>query len=148
MASSSKRKEDSGPRKRLKLQDDTHVKELEDNITASISSAASLNSLTDLVSLTVSLQNPQAVLKAIYACYRVFVLLISKGFLEKSTSEQEKLVRLWMLERLDEYVRFLTGLLQDEESLLRVRSTFSDFIFVSSLKSNPRLQHSISSCRS
>jgi hypothetical protein len=124
-------------RKRLKLQDDTLVKELEDNLTASISSGASLNTLADLVSLTISLRNPQAVLKAIYACYRVFVLSISKGFLENSTSEQEKLVRLWILERLDEYVRFLTGLLQDEESLLRVRPTSSDFIFAPSLTSNP-----------
>ncbi|KAF8268920.1 ribosome biogenesis protein Noc4 [Lactarius quietus] len=106
-------------RKRLKLQDDSRIKELEDIITASISSGASLNPLADLISLTVSLHNPQSVLKAIYACYRVFVLLISKGCLENSTSEQEKLVRGWILERLDEYVRFLTGLLKDEESLLR-----------------------------
>jgi U3 small nucleolar RNA-associated protein 19 len=109
----------SGSRKRLKLQDDSLIKELEDNITASISSNASLNRLADLISLTASLHNPQSVLKAIYACYRVFVLLISKGCLESSTSEQEKLVRVWILERLDEYVRFLTGLLKDEESLLR-----------------------------
>jgi U3 small nucleolar RNA-associated protein 19 len=118
----------SGSRKRLKLQDDSLIKELEDNITASISSNASLNRLADLISLTASLHNPQSVLKAIYACYRVFVLLISKGCLESSTSEQEKLVRVWILERLDEYVRFLTGLLKDEESLLRVRHTCYDFI--------------------
>ncbi|KAI9465893.1 CBF-domain-containing protein [Lactarius psammicola] len=116
LSSSSSR---SGSRKRLKLQDDSSIKRLEDNITASIASSASLNPLADLISLTVSLHNPQSVLKAIYACYRVFVLLVSKGCLENSTSEQEKLVRAWVLERLDEYVRFLTGLLKDEESLLR-----------------------------
>ncbi|KAH8996716.1 CBF/Mak21 family-domain-containing protein [Lactarius akahatsu] len=109
----------SGSRKRLKVQDDLRIKELEDNLTASISSSASLNPLADLISLTVSLHNPQSVLKAIYACYRLFVLLISQGRLENSTSEQEKLVRVWVLERLDEYVQFLTGLLQDEEPLLR-----------------------------
>ncbi|KAH9067840.1 ribosome biogenesis protein Noc4 [Lactarius vividus] len=109
----------SGSRKRLKLQDDSRIKELEDNLTASISSSASLNPLADLISLTVSLHNPQSVLKAVYACYRLFVLLISKGCLENSTSEQEKLVRVWVLERLDEYVQFLTGLFQDEEPLLR-----------------------------
>ena len=107
-------------RKRLKLQD---IKQLEDEITASISSAASLNPLADLISLAISLHDAQSVLKAIYASYRVFVLLISKGCLENSTSEQEKLVRAWILQRLDEYVRFLSGLLADEESLLRVRHT-------------------------
>jgi U3 small nucleolar RNA-associated protein 19 len=124
----------SGSRKRLKLQDDSLIKELEEHITASISSNASLNRLADLISLTLSLHNPQSVLKAVYACYRVFVLLISKGCLENSTSEQEKLVRVWILERLDEYVRFLTGLLKDEESLLRVRHTPYDFI-------SPHLSH-------
>jgi U3 small nucleolar RNA-associated protein 19 len=118
----------SGPRKRLKLQDDSLIKELEDNITASISSSASLNPLADLISLSLTLHNPQSVLKAIYACYRVFVLLISKGCLENSKNEQGKLVRVWILERLDDYVRFLTGLLKDEESLLRVRHTSCDFI--------------------
>jgi U3 small nucleolar RNA-associated protein 19 len=39
--------------------------------------------------------------------------------LENSKNEQGKLVRVWILERLDDYVRFLTGLLKDEESLLR-----------------------------
>ena len=126
----------SGSRKRLKLQDDSLIKELENNITASISSSASLNPLADLISLTVSLHSPQSVLKAIYACYRVFVLLISKGCLENSTSEQEKLVRMWILERLDEYVRFLTGLLKDEELLLRVGHPYCDHYFTSSLTSN------------
>ena len=135
----------SGSRKRLKLQDDSRIKELEDNITASISSSASLNPLADLISLTRSLHDPQSVLKAIYACYRVFVLLIAKGCLENSTSEQEKLVRVWILERLDEYVRFLTGLLKDEESLLRVRHTSCDF---TSPYIQSRRLHSIYSCRS
>lgn len=135
----------SGSRKRLKLQDDSFIKELEDNIKDSISSNASLNRLADLISLTVSLHNPQSVLKAIYACYRVFVLLISKGCLENSTSEQEKLVRAWILERLDEYVRFLTGLLKDEESLLRVRHTPYGFL-IAHIQS--RRLHSISSCHS
>ena len=135
----------SGSRKRLKLQDDSLIKELEDNITDSISSNASLNCLADLISLTGSLHNPQSALKAIYACYRVFVLLISKGCLENSTSEEEKLVRVWILERLDEYVRFLTGLLKDEESLLRVRHTSYGFLIV---HIQPRRLHSISSCHS
>jgi U3 small nucleolar RNA-associated protein 19 len=110
----------SGPRKRIKLQDDSRVKQLEDELTESVSSNASLNSLADLTSLATSLDEPHSVLKAIYACYRIFVLLVSKGRLETSTNEQMKVVRTWVLERLDEYVRFLCGLLHDEESLLRV----------------------------
>jgi U3 small nucleolar RNA-associated protein 19 len=112
----------SGSRKRIKLQDDSYIKELENRLTESISSNASLNSLADLISLAGSLDDPRSVLKAIYASYRVFVLLISKGCLANPTDEQKKIVRAWILERLDEYVHFLCGLLQDEESLLRVGS--------------------------
>jgi U3 small nucleolar RNA-associated protein 19 len=112
----------SGSRKRIKLQDEdgSHIKGLENKLTEAISSNTSLNPLADLTALAASLHEPHSVLKAIYACYRVFVLLISKGCLENSTDEEAKVVRTWIFERLDEYVRFLCGLLQDEESLLRV----------------------------
>ncbi|KAI0281787.1 CBF/Mak21 family-domain-containing protein [Russula aff. rugulosa BPL654] len=106
-------------RKRIRLQDDSYVKELENKLTESISSNGSLNSLADLTSLATSLNEPHSVLKAIYACYRVFVLLTSKGYLMNPTDEQTNVVRTWIFERLDENVRFLCGLLQDEESLLR-----------------------------
>ncbi len=109
-------------RKRIKLQDDSCIKELENELRESISSNASLNSLADLTSLAASLDEPHSVLKAIYACYRLFVLLTSKGYLMNPTDEQTNVVRTWIFERLDEYVRFLCGLLQDEESLLRVCS--------------------------
>ena len=107
-------------RKRIRLQDDSYIKELENKLTESISSNGSLNSLADLTSLAASLNEPHSVLKAIYACYRVFVLLTSKGYLMNPTDEQTNVVRTWIFERLDENVRFLCGLLQDEESLLRV----------------------------
>ena len=93
---------------------------LENKLTESISSNASLNPLADLTSLAASLDEPHSVLKAIYACYRVFVLLISKGCLANPTDEQTNAVRTWIFERLDEYVRLLCGLLQDKESLLKV----------------------------
>ncbi len=109
-------------RKRIKLQDDSCIKELENELRESISSNASLNSLADLTSLAASLDEPHSVLKVIYACYRLFVLLTSKGYLMNPTDEQTNVVRTWIFERLDEYVRFLCGLLQDEESLLRVCS--------------------------
>lgn len=108
-------------RKRIRLQDDSsRIKDLENKLTESIASNASLNSLADLTSLAASLDEPHSVLKAIYASYRVFVLLISKGCLSNPTDEQTNVVRTWIFERLDEYLRLLYGLLQDEESLLRV----------------------------
>jgi U3 small nucleolar RNA-associated protein 19 len=138
----------SGSRKRIKLQDedDSRIKELESKLMEAISSNASLNSLADLTSLAASLHEPHLALKAIYACYRVFVLLISKGCLENSTDEQAKVVRTWVFERLDEYVRFLCGLLQDDESLLRVCPPVTGLHMISHVAS--RLQHSISLCRS
>ncbi|KAH9975372.1 CBF/Mak21 family-domain-containing protein [Lactifluus volemus] len=107
-------------RKRLKSQDEEHLKQLEDRLIESIFANTSLNPLADLTSLAASLDHPRLVLKAIYAVYRVFVLVISKGYLENSTDEQVKVVRTWLFDRLDEYTRFLCGLLNDDESLLRI----------------------------
>jgi len=103
-----------------RLHDDSYLKELENKLTESISSNGSLNLLADLTALAASLIEPHSVLKTIYACYRVFVLLTSKGYLMNPPDEQTNVVRTWIFERLDENVRFLCGLLQDEESLLRV----------------------------
>jgi U3 small nucleolar RNA-associated protein 19 len=132
-------------RKRIRLQDDSYIKELENKLTDSISSNSSLNSLADLTSLAASLNEPNSVLKAIYACYRIFVLLTSKGYLMNPTDEQTNVVRTWIFERLDENVRFLCGLLQDEESLLRVchLETSACYPYI-----QLRLQRSISSCLS
>lgn len=138
----------SRSRKTIKLQDevDSRIKELETKLMEAISSNASLNSLVDLISLAASLHEPHLVLKSIYACYRVFVLLISKGYLENSTDEQAKVVRTWIFERLDEYVRFLCGLLRDDESLLRVCPPLTGLHMIPHVA--PRLRHSISLCRS
>lgn len=138
----------SGSRKRIKLQDedDSRLKELESKLMEAISSNTSLNFLADLTSLATSFHQPRLALKAIYACYRVFVLLISKCFLENPTDEQAKVVRTWIFERLDEYVRFLCGLLQDEESLLRVCPAVTGLHMIPHVAS--RLQHSISLCPS
>jgi len=132
-------------RKRIRLQDDSYIKELENKLTDSISSNGSLNSLADLTSLATSLNEPHSVLKAIYACYRVFVLLTSKGYLMNPTDEQTNVVRTWAFERLDENVRFLCGLLQDEESLLRVCHLETPACYS---HIQLRLQRSISSCLS
>jgi U3 small nucleolar RNA-associated protein 19 len=133
------------PRKRIRLQNDSYIQELENKLTESISSNGSLNSLADLTSLAASLNEPHSVLKAIYACYRVFVLLTSKGYLVNPRDEQTNVVRTWIFERLDENVRFLCGLLQDEESLLRVRPLETSACYP---HIQLRHQHSISSCLS
>jgi U3 small nucleolar RNA-associated protein 19 len=133
-------------RKRIRLQDDSYIKELENKLTESISSNGSLNALADLTSLAASLNEPRSVLKAIYVCYRVFVLLTSKGYLLNPTDEQANVVRTWIFERLDEHVRFLCGLLQDEESLLRVCHLETSACYYSHIQL--RLQRSISSCLS
>lgn len=132
-------------RKRIRLQDNSYIKELEDKLTESISSNGSLNPLVDLISLAASLNAPHTVLKAIYASYRVFVLLTSKGYLMNPTDEQTNVVRTWIFERLDENVRFLCGLLQDEEPLLRVCHFETSACYP---HTQLRLQRSISSCLS
>ena len=118
----------SGSRKRIKLQDedDSRIKELESKLMEAISSNASLNSLADLTSLAASLHEPHLALKAIYACYRVFVLLISKGCLENSTDEQAKVVRTWVFERLDEYDDSDGVELDDDDSELCELSELDD----------------------
>ncbi|KAI0266569.1 CBF/Mak21 family-domain-containing protein [Gloeopeniophorella convolvens] len=112
-----------GPRKKRKISTsgdgDASIKALESQLTEAVSSNSSLNPLADLISLAASLEEPQAVLKTIYACYRIFVLLILKGFLEGAADEEAKVVRIWILERLEDYSRLLHGLLKDEESILR-----------------------------
>ncbi len=125
----------------MRLQDDSYIKVLEDELTESISSNVSFNSLADLTSLAASLDEPHSVLKAIYACYRIFVLLIAKGYLMKSTDEKTNVVRSWIFERLDEYVRFLCGLLQDEESLLKVCHLETSLLVTLTLSSDFGARH-------
>lgn len=60
--------------------------------------------------------------KAIYAVYRIFVLLLGPGGkFEGSVGEEGKAVRAWIVDRVNEYADYLGGLLKDEEVSLRVR---------------------------
>ncbi|TFY67399.1 hypothetical protein EVG20_g3953, partial [Dentipellis fragilis] len=109
--------------KRRKISEDSGGKEivsrLESSITDAIAANASLNPLTDLLHLACTSPDAGTVHKCIYALYRIFVSLIAKGALEPQNEEGSKVVRQWILERLDEFSDFLHSLLRDEESGLR-----------------------------
>ncbi|EIM90507.1 CBF-domain-containing protein [Stereum hirsutum FP-91666 SS1] len=93
---------------------------LESTLTEAISSNESLNPLADLLLLTRTLEDPKLVSKAIYAVYRIFVLLLGPGGkFEGIVSEEGKAVRAWIVDRVNEYADYLGGLLKDEEVSLR-----------------------------
>jgi hypothetical protein len=80
----------------------------------------SLNSLADLLGLAYTVEDPHDTSKAIYALYRVFVVIISNKKLDLSGDEAAKVVKAWIWERFQSYIDFLGSLLQDEEKFLRV----------------------------
>lgn len=114
------------PSKKRKLHQDSaftqSVVRLEADLTSAVSNNASLNSLADLLDLTLRSKNSQDTSKAIYALYRVFVLVINSDKLGLSGDDAAKVVKAWLWERLNAYVEYLGGLLKDEEKTLRVSS--------------------------
>jgi U3 small nucleolar RNA-associated protein 19 len=115
--------------KKRKLASDTHsdvdngahIKLLEDQLIAAVASKSSLNPLSDLLDIAQGTADAQVLSKAIYALYRVFVVVISNGLLlTVAGNDETKAVRMWIQEKLDAYVDLLTGLLKDEEATLRV----------------------------
>ena len=113
------------PTKRRKTQKDAEhpqsIKRLEDDLHDSLTKNESLNSLADLLELAYTVDDPHDTSKAIYALYRVFVVIISNNKLDFGGDEAAKVVKAWIWERLQSYVDFLGSLLQDEEKFLRVR---------------------------
>ena len=113
------------PSKRRKTQKgpshSQRIKRLEDGLHESVTKNESLNSLADLLELAYTVEDPHDTSKAIYALYRVFVVIISNNKLEIGGDEAAKVVKAWIWERLQSYVDFLASLLQDEEKFLRVR---------------------------
>jgi hypothetical protein len=87
------------------------------------------NNLLSLISLARH-TSPEVVHKAIWALHRCFIPLISSGRVgglvsadlsvraEESASGKE--VKIWVRERLVEYLQILSGLLRDSEPALRV----------------------------
>lgn len=116
------------PSKKRKIQRDAEhvdrIQQLENEITSAVANNASLNLLTDLLRLLFSLEDPLGSSKAIYALYRVFVIIITNGKLVFSGNNDAKVVKDWIWEKLSKYTDFLGSLLQDEEKFLRVSDHF------------------------
>ncbi|PPQ89234.1 hypothetical protein CVT25_001313 [Psilocybe cyanescens] len=95
------------------------IKQLEDELIAAVGKNLSLNPLADLLALAYDVEDPHDTSKAIYALYRVFVVIISDNKLGLGGDEAAKVVKAWIWERLQSYVDFLGSLLQDDEKFLR-----------------------------
>ena len=114
------------------------IKSLEDQLIAAVTSKSSLNPLSDLLDIARNASVAHVLSKAMYALYRVFVVIISNGLLLASTGNDEtKAVRAWIQEKIDAFVELLIGLLQDEESILKVR--IAAYNMCIHLCSNPKL---------
>ncbi|KDR80122.1 hypothetical protein GALMADRAFT_242367 [Galerina marginata CBS 339.88] len=110
------------PSKKRKTHKEDHgsrVKQLEDQLTNAIATNSSLNPLADLLTLAFDARDPHDTSKAIYALYRVFVIIISNNKLVHGEDDAAKVVKAWIWERLQSYVDFLGSLLQDDEKFLR-----------------------------
>ncbi|KAJ7164681.1 CBF/Mak21 family-domain-containing protein [Mycena crocata] len=114
------------PSKKRKIQKDSEfaksIQRLEEQLTTAAAANTSLNPLANLLDLTFGADDAQDTSKAIYASYRVFVIIISGRKLAAGGDEAAKVVKAWLWDRLNSYVDFLCGLLKDEEKLLRISS--------------------------
>lgn len=102
------------------------IHSLEADIGSSLAQGGSLNGLADLLDLARSASDPAILHKALYALYRACVSIAAspKLNLSKCPTEETRLVRTWLLERLGEYTDLLCDLMADEDRALRV-STFT-----------------------
>ncbi|KDN49533.1 hypothetical protein RSAG8_02235, partial [Rhizoctonia solani AG-8 WAC10335] len=113
------------PQKKRKLASaDSKLKELETiegSINKSLAEGGSLNCLADLLDLARSSSDAAILHRVLYALYRscVSILASPKINLSKCLTEESKLVRTWLLERVGEYTDMLCGLMADEEKALR-----------------------------
>lgn len=98
------------------------IASLEEQLTVAINTAGSLNALVDLVQIARTEDaSVQAMSKAIYALYRVYVLLLNSGKLNPGGDQAAKTARTWIWEQLNTYTDVLCGLLQDDDKMLWVR---------------------------
>ncbi|KAI0670714.1 CBF-domain-containing protein [Trametes maxima] len=113
----------SSKKRKTREVDDTvrAIQDLEKQLTAAVSTGSSLNPLADLLDIALGADTPVQLSKALYALYRVFVVIVSRGLLSgPDASEEAKAVRTWLVDRLHAFTDLLTGLLKDEESSLRI----------------------------
>lgn len=96
---------------------------LEAQLNAAAAAGGSLNALADLVALALAPGTRAAVVsKAIYALYRTHVVLLAAGTLSPGGDAAARTARAWVWDRLNAYTDGLCGLLQDQDTALRVRS--------------------------
>ncbi|QRV75921.1 hypothetical protein RhiJN_03936 [Ceratobasidium sp. AG-Ba] len=112
------------PKKRkLSSSDDTlkRIESLESSLAQSLLSGGSLNAFVDLLELARSTTDAAVLHKIIYALYRSTVSIAASPKLDasKCRTEESKLVRTWLLDRVNEYIDLLCGLMADEEKGLR-----------------------------
>ncbi|KDQ53338.1 hypothetical protein JAAARDRAFT_433296 [Jaapia argillacea MUCL 33604] len=100
----------------------SHVEDLENQVVAAVATNGSLNSLADLLDITLTSSEVETASKGIYALYRSFVTIISSGNLSFKGDENAKVVRAWIWEKLNGYVEYLGGLLKDTDKGLRTSS--------------------------
>lgn len=121
------------PQKKRKLSssDSTvrKIESLEASINKSLTEGGSLNYFLDLLELARSTSDPAVLHKALYALYRTSVSIAAspKIDLSKCRTEESKVVRGWLLDRVGEYTDLLCRLTADEEKALRVSSIHSTF---------------------
>ncbi|CAE6469673.1 unnamed protein product [Rhizoctonia solani] len=111
-------------KKRKLASADSKLKEIETieaTINKSLAEGGSLNCLADLLDLARSSPDAAILHKVLYALYRSCVSIVAspKINLSKCLTEESKLVRTWLLERVGEYTDILCGLMADEEKALR-----------------------------
>ncbi|KAF9528714.1 CBF/Mak21 family-domain-containing protein [Crepidotus variabilis] len=111
-------------RRKIYQTDDTaqKIKQFEANLTKAAIDQGPLNLLVDLLLLTTEAEDPHDTSKGIYSLYRVFVTIITSGKLGVGEDESSRAVKAWILEKLQTFVDFLGGLLQDQEKFLRISS--------------------------
>lgn len=100
------------------------IQHLEHELSSAISTNSSLNQLADLLDIVLHTEDAVHACKAIYALYRVFITIIANDLLDREGDGNVKLVRAWLVDKLQAYVELLAGFLKDEAATLRVRGCF------------------------
>ncbi|CAB4404574.1 unnamed protein product [Rhizophagus irregularis] len=115
------------------------IKDLEQRISVSKSN---YNNIVTLLEYTKD-KSPKVIHSALYALYRTFSPLLSKGELQKPKNEnlerdKKGLIKIWLRDNYVQYVNTLCNFLRHEEPGLQIPSLN---ILLNLLKSNPHILH-------
>jgi U3 small nucleolar RNA-associated protein 19 len=112
------------------------INDLEEKLKTAVAGNASLNPLVELLDLTCKAQDPRDTNRGIHALHRVIALILATGKLSNTATEEAKIVRTWIWERIKTLIDLLTSLLADEEKILKVRRSSLVVPFVDLTVSN------------